>query len=118
MGDLDEIKKYNAIEVDEAGRILFFEEKPARPKSTLTGIALYYYPASSLPLIRQYVGEGNNPDQPGRLVQWMYQRTPFYTWRVPGIWYDVGSKETLEEANRIFSRHGVGADEPRIRAEG
>jgi glucose-1-phosphate thymidylyltransferase len=27
---------------------------------------------------------------------------PVYTWRVPGIWFDVGSKETLEEANRIF----------------
>jgi glucose-1-phosphate thymidylyltransferase len=108
VGDLEEIRKYNSIEVDEQGRILFFEEKPARPRSTLTGIALYYYPASSLPLIRRYIEEGNNPDQPGRLVQWMYRRTPFYTWRVPGIWYDVGSKETLEEANRIFSRHGVG----------
>ena len=103
VGDLEEIKKYNAIEVEADGRITFFEEKPARPKSTLTGIALYYYPKSALPLIRQYVEEGNNPDQPGRLVQWMYARTPFYTWRVPGIWYDVGSKETLEEANRIFS---------------
>ena len=103
VGDLEEIKKYNAIDVDADGRITFFEEKPARPKSTLTGIALYYYPKSALPLIRQYVEEGNNPDQPGRLVQWMYSRTPFYTWRVPGVWYDVGSKETLEEANRIFS---------------
>lgn len=108
VGDLEEIKKYNAIEVDQAGRILFFEEKPQHPKSTLTGIALYHYPQSSLPLIRQYVEEGNNPDQPGRLVQWMYPRTPFYTWRVPGIWYDVGSKETLEEANRIFSNQGIG----------
>ncbi|HEX8853305.1 MAG TPA: nucleotidyltransferase family protein [Pyrinomonadaceae bacterium] len=106
VGDLEEIKKYNSIEVDEEGRITFFEEKPADPKSTLTGIALYYYPQSTLPLIRQYVEEGNNPDQPGRLVQWMYQRTPFYTWRVPGIWYDVGSKETLEEANRIFANLG------------
>jgi glucose-1-phosphate thymidylyltransferase len=108
VGDLEEIRKYNSIEVDEDGRITYFEEKPARPKSTLTGIALYYYPASSLPLIRQYVDEGNNPDQPGRLVQWMYRRAPFYTWRVPGIWYDVGSKETLEEANRIFSRAAAG----------
>lgn len=103
VGDLEEIKKYNAIEVDGDGRITFFEEKPARPQSTLTGIALYFYPKSALPLIHQYVEEGNNPDQPGRLVQWMYERTPFHTWRVPGIWYDVGSKETLEEANRIFS---------------
>ena len=103
VGNLEEIKKYNAIEIDEVDRITFFEEKPAQPKSTLTGIALYYYPRSALPLIRQYVEEGNNPDQPGRLVQWLYPRVPFYVWRVPGIWYDVGSKETLEEANRIFA---------------
>jgi glucose-1-phosphate thymidylyltransferase len=108
VGDLEQIKKYNSIEVDAEGRITFFEEKPAHPRSTLTGIALYYYPKSALALIRQYVEEGNNPDQPGRLVQWMYQRTPFYTWRVPGIWYDVGSKETLEEANRIFTKSAAG----------
>lgn len=104
VGNLEEIKKYNAIEIDADGQITFFEEKPQQPKSTLTGIALYFYPRSSLALIRQYVDEGNNPDQPGRLVQWMYSRTPFFTWKVPGIWYDVGSKETLEEANRIFSK--------------
>jgi glucose-1-phosphate thymidylyltransferase len=102
VGDLEQIKKYNAISTDTDGRIIFFEEKPARPQSTLTGIALYFYPRHTLPLIRQYVAEGNNPDQPGRLVQWMYRRTPFYTWRVPGLWFDIGSRETLEEADRIF----------------
>ncbi len=102
VGNLEEIKKYNAITLDGEGRITFFEEKPKQPQSTLTGIALYFYPKASLPLIRQYVAEGNNPDQPGRLVQWMYQQTPFYTWRVPGLWFDIGSKETLDEANRIF----------------
>jgi glucose-1-phosphate thymidylyltransferase len=107
VGDLEEIKKYNSIDVDESGRITFFEEKPAHPKSTLTGIALYFYPKAALPLIRRYIAEGNNPDQPGRLVQWMYTRTPFYTWKVPGIWYDVGSKETLEEADRIFSNPDI-----------
>ena len=104
ISDLAQVKKYNAIEIDENDRITFFEEKPEHPKSTLTGIALYYYPKSVLPLIEQYIAEGNNPDQPGRLVQWLYPRIPVYVWRVPGIWYDVGSKETLAEANRIFSR--------------
>jgi glucose-1-phosphate thymidylyltransferase len=104
VGNLEEIKKYNAISVDGEGRITFFEEKPKNPTSTITGIALYYYPKSTVPLIKQYIAEGNNPDQPGRLVQWLYPRTPFYTWRVPGIWYDIGSKETLEEANKIFTK--------------
>jgi glucose-1-phosphate thymidylyltransferase len=103
VASLEEIKKYNSITLDASGKITFFEEKPKNPTSTLTGIALYYYPKSTLPLIKQYIAEGNNPDQPGRLVQWLYQRTPVYTWPVPGIWFDIGSKESLEEANRIFA---------------
>ena len=103
VGDLEEIKKYNAIEIDEDSRIVYFEEKPKVPKSTLTGIALYYYPKGTLPLIHQYIAQGNNPDQPGRLVQWLYSRVPFYVWKVPGIWFDIGSIESLEEANQVFS---------------
>jgi glucose-1-phosphate thymidylyltransferase len=104
VGNLEEIKKYNSITTDTAGRITFFEEKPKQPVSTLTGIALYYYPKSTVPLIKQYIAEGNNPDQPGRLVQWLYPRTAVYTWRVPGLWFDIGSKETLAEANQIFAK--------------
>jgi len=104
VGDLEQIKKYNSVSVDTEGRITFFEEKPKSPTSTLTGIALSYAPKQTIPLINQYIAEGNNPDQPGRLVQWLYPRTPVYTWRVPGIWFDIGSKETLEEANKIFAK--------------
>lgn len=103
VGELEQIKKYNAISIDTQAQITFFEEKPKNPTSTLTGIALYFYPKQTLPLIKQYVAEGNNPDQPGRLIQWLYPRTPVYTWNVPGLWYDIGSKETLEQANQIFS---------------
>jgi glucose-1-phosphate thymidylyltransferase len=53
--------------------------------------------------VREYISEGNNPDQPGRLIQWLYSRTPVMIWNVPGIWCDIDSKETLAEANRIFS---------------
>jgi glucose-1-phosphate thymidylyltransferase len=104
VGNLEEVKKYNSITTDAEGRITFFEEKPKQPLSTLTGIALYYYPKSTIALIKQYIAEGNNPDQPGRLVQWLYPRTSVYTWPVPGLWFDIGSKETLEEANQIFAK--------------
>jgi glucose-1-phosphate thymidylyltransferase len=104
VGDLAVVRgRYNAIELGGDDRVVFFEEKPERPTSTLTGIALYFYPRSSLPLVGRYLEEGNNADQPGRLVQWLYPRTPVYAWRVPGRWYDVGSEETLAEADRAFS---------------
>jgi glucose-1-phosphate thymidylyltransferase len=104
VGDLSRMHEYNQIEVDSEGRIVFFEEKPGQARTTLSGVALYYYPRHTLPLIRQYLDEGNNPDQPGRLVEWLYPRTAFYTWLLPGEWYDIGSAETLEEADRIFSQ--------------
>ena len=105
VGDLSQMSKYNAIEMDEQGRITYFEEKPENPTSTLTAIALYFYPRDVLPLIRQYVEAGNNPDQPGRLVEWLYPRVDVFTWRVPGEWYDIGSAETLRAADARFTQN-------------
>ena len=103
VGDLDAIRKYNAIEIDGDRRITYFEEKPQSPRSTLTGIALYFYPRGCLPLVHEYLEAGNNPDQPGRLVEWLYPRRAVYVWDVPGEWVDIGSPETLAEADRLFS---------------
>ena len=104
VGSLEQAKKYGVVAVDAEGTITSFEEKPAEPKSTLIGIALYYYPAETVASVATYLAAGNNPDQPGRFVQWLYPRTPVQTWQVPGTWFDVGSKETLEEANAIFAQ--------------
>jgi glucose-1-phosphate thymidylyltransferase len=103
VGRLEDMHRYNSIELDEDGRVTFFEEKPAEPRSTLMAIALYYYPRGILPLIRTYLDGGNNPDQPGRLVEWLYPRLPVYSWRLPGRWYDIGSQETLRQADAAFS---------------
>ena len=102
VGDLEAIKKYSAITTDENGVITSFEEKPAAPKSTLTGIALYYFARATVPLFKTYIEESNNPDQPGRFIQWLYTRKAVKTFQIKGTWFDIGSKETLEQANEIF----------------
>lgn len=104
VGNLEEIRKYNNVTTDAGGVITHFEEKPANPTGTRTAIALYYYRKDVLPLIDQYVAEGNNTDQPGRLVQWLYPRVKVGTWDVPGTWFDIGSKETLTEADEAFRK--------------
>ena len=103
VGSLEEASKYGVVAVNDTGQITSFEEKPEHPQSTLIGIALYYYPRTVLAEIRRYIAEGNNPDQPGRLIQWLYPQQPVHTWSVPGDWLDIGSKETLEDANRLFA---------------
>ncbi|MEP6603604.1 MAG: nucleotidyltransferase family protein [Spartobacteria bacterium] len=103
VGDLREIKKYASVTVDAQGVITQFEEKPKDPKTTLAAIALYYYSRNVLPLFTTYIAAGNNPDQPGRFLQWLYPRKAVNTFQISGRWLDIGSKETLEEASKIFA---------------
>lgn len=104
VGDLEAIKKYSAITLDDDGVITSFEEKPPAPKSTLTGIALYYFSRDTIPMFGVYLQEGNNPDQPGRFIQWLYTRKRVKTHQIQGTWFDIGSKETLVQANEIFQQ--------------
>jgi len=102
VDDREAIKKYGVVTVDTDGVITHFEEKPKDPKSNLAAIALYFYSKDVLPLFTTYIAAGNNPDQPGLFLQWLYRRGPVNTFQITGQWLDIGSKETLEEANRSF----------------
>jgi glucose-1-phosphate thymidylyltransferase len=107
VGDSEAIKKYGNVAVDADGIITRFEEKPQKPQGTLAAIALYYYPPAVLSLLRTYLAAGNNADQPGRFVQWLYTRKPVKTFQIKGRWLDIGSKETLENADKILASHVV-----------
>jgi len=104
VGDIEAIKKYGNITVDADGLITRFEEKPKNPQGTLAAIALYYYSPAVLSLLTTYLAAGNNPDQPGRFVQWLYARKPVKTFQIKGKWLDIGSKETLNNADQILGK--------------
>jgi glucose-1-phosphate thymidylyltransferase len=106
VGDSEVIKKYGNVSVDAEGILTRFEEKPQKPQGTLAAIALYYYSPAVLLLLRTYLAAGNNADQPGRFVQWLYTRKPVKTFQIKGRWLDIGSKETLENADRILALPG------------
>jgi glucose-1-phosphate thymidylyltransferase len=100
---LDQAKKYNQLTTNPVGILTEFEEKPTNPTSTICGIALYYYKPEAVLLLDTYIQEGHNPDQPGRFVQWLHKKLDVFTFPIRGIWYDIGSQETLREAHVLFA---------------
>jgi glucose-1-phosphate thymidylyltransferase len=102
MSVLAEAKKYGVVAVEGSGVVTQFVEKPANPPSTLIGIALYFYPAATVCLVAEYIA-AETIDQPGRFVQWLYRKL-LCGRGVPGTCGSRRSKETLDEANRIFAR--------------
>ena len=107
-GDLELATHYGVVELDEDDRLVGFEEKPSEPATTLVATATYLYHREHLPLVARYLGEGNPPDQPGRLVAWLCGREPVYGYAFEGEWYDIGSPDQLLEAdNRWRARVGL-----------
>ena len=65
-GDVEALRgKHGCAVVDADGRILEFQEKPLKPKSTIQSIAFYIFPQTSLHLVSRYLEEADTPDAPG-----------------------------------------------------
>jgi glucose-1-phosphate thymidylyltransferase len=109
-GSLELASKYGVVELDEGrmGRILSFEEKPAAPRSDLVATATYLYHREHAALIDEYLASGQSPDQPGKLVAWLYSRVPVYGYSFGGAWQDIGDAEQLLAAdNRLRELRGL-----------
>ena len=84
--------------LDGEGRVVDMEEKPQEPKSDCGVFATYMYKRGTVPLFKQYLDEGNNPDAPGFFASWLYKRKPVYAYVMNGKCYDIGTHEALKEA--------------------
>lgn len=102
--DRELLKRLGVALLDEEMKILNFEEKPAEPKSNFSVYAEYIYPRNVIPMIKQYLEEGNSCDAPGNLVAYLYQKMPMYAYAFEGPCYDIGTHEALAEVNEIYSK--------------
>ncbi len=99
----EEAKIYGVLELDNQKRIKSFEEKPAQPKSSLIGMCLYYLTHESLGRVEQYLNESKKSDTSGDYIKWLYQREEVYAFTFHGRWYDIGSLEAYDEAQKEFN---------------
>jgi glucose-1-phosphate thymidylyltransferase len=102
INDVESIKQTGVIEMNEDHRVISFEEKPQAPKSNLAVPPFYIYKKDTIPLIKKYLEEGNNPDAPGNFVPWLIKHKNVFAYRFEGHRYDVGTLESYEEVQKIF----------------
>lgn len=103
IDDIELQKRVGIIELDSSAGVLSFEEKPQEPKSSWGVPALYIYKQETLPLIKQYLQEGHNPDAPGHFIPWLIKQKPVYAFQFKGQWHDIGTIESYEEAQIVFA---------------
>ncbi len=106
MLDKDAVRnKYGVVQLNEDGIISNFQEKPENPASTLISTGCYFFPKHTVKMIHEYLEQGRNPDAPGFFISWLSQQTDVkgFVMKNSMRWFDIGSIESYEEANRIYN---------------
>ena len=80
-----------------------FEEKPEQPKSSLAATACYLFSKKDLAYVNRLV-ESNNADAPGNLIKYLVQNTPVNGFVFDDYWFDIGSFESLKEAQVVYKQ--------------
>jgi len=97
-----EAKRGSTVAISESGRILEFEEKATRPRTTLVGACVYAFPAGISKRLKEYLELGLATDQPGRFIEWLYKQEPVYGYMFKDYLWDIGTIRSYKAAERFF----------------
>jgi len=98
----EDLTRMANVITDENSIVTSMVEKPPVPVSTLAAYAAYIYKKDTVPLIKKYLSEGNNPDAPGFFPSWLHKIKSVYAYTFEGECYDIGTPKSYEEVNEIF----------------
>ena len=99
---MKEASRFGIMNTDESGRIVEFEEKPEHPKSNLASMGIYIFTWKLLRkmLMADIKNPDSNHDFGKDIIPTMLNdgRT-LYAYKFKGYWKDVGTIDSLWEAN-------------------
>ena len=114
------LSQFGIALLDENGRVLDIEEKPAKPKSNTRAyicgssvseyanfrsvFAAYLYKKETVPMFAAYLAAGNKPDSPGNFPAWLYRQKEVYAYTFEGECYDIGTPESYREVCELYDK--------------
>lgn len=97
-----EASRFGILSANETGRITDFEEKPAKPKGDLASMGIYIFNTEYL--LRYLETDDNDPASANDfgknvITAMLKDGGGLYAYRFSGYWRDVGTLESLWQAN-------------------
>ena len=89
IGDKNKASQFGVVQLAEH-KIVKFEEKPTKPKSSLIAIACYIFPPRIFPLLSQYCAEGRR-DNLGNFISHLIDTDEVHGYTFTGPWLDIGT---------------------------
>jgi len=96
-------QRFGVAELDEAGRVVGFEEKPRRPKSSLIPIGVYFLRPDAFDVIDTLAPSGRGELEITDLLNHYVAVGGLYAPRYEGHWTDAGTVPSLLRAAQLAS---------------
>ena len=99
---MKEASRFGIMNTNETGRIIEFEEKPPVPKSNLASMGIYIFNWKTLRqmLVEDMTKEDSHHDFGKDIIPTLLNSGGnLYAWKFEGYWKDVGTIDSLWEAN-------------------
>lgn len=99
---IKEASRFGIMNTDMTGRIVEFEEKPANPKSNLASMGIYIFNWKLLRqmLVADMANDDSNHDFGKDIIPTLLNNDGnLYAYKFKGYWKDVGTIDSLWEAN-------------------
>ena len=100
--DIAKLQRTGVVVLDDDGKVIDMEEKPAKPKSTWAVPPFYIYLKQDIELIKHCIENGCGKDAPGNLAHYLCNHTTMHAWLMAGtgenLRFDIGSIDTYREA--------------------
>jgi glucose-1-phosphate thymidylyltransferase len=101
--DRARLQRTGVVEVDDAWRVIAFQEKPPEPRSTWAVPPFYAYTADTLrEHLPQFLAAGHDADAPGSWIPGLIKPVPVHAFRFSEARYDIGNLESYAEVRRAF----------------
>ena len=98
--EVSDPERFGVAELDAAGKVVGFEEKPAKPKSNLIPIGVYFLRPDAFGVIEKLVPSGRGELEITDLLN-HYLPGGLYSCRYEGIWTDAGTVHSLLRAAEL-----------------
>lgn len=98
----EDVRRFGIFDIDDSNKVTSFLEKSDEDLKKYKSMGIYIIPKEIVPIIKQYLEEGNRTETPGYFIEYITKFKDVYAYINNSIWFDINENKDLIEAREVY----------------